>query len=225
MNRLFLLSPARCSGLRARCLLRKNSRSDLARRLSGSGIPLGEIFSFLSALYFRGKLAYAEAFARPPGRSRGVLVITPTVGLVPPDAIIRAADLRRFGRAPIDLKNRRYCTALRQSAKALAGGLATDCEVILLGSIASRKYLNLLTPIFGSRLRVPVDFIGRGDMSRGGLLLRSVRENRELSYIEVAALNESPNGKRPSSFISRSRQVENCKRRTGVGPRHLPQRR
>ena len=193
MNRLFLLSPAQCSGLRARCLLRKNGRSERAQRLSGSGIPLGELFSFLSALYFRGKLAYAEAFARPPGKSPGILVITPTIGLVPPDTIIRSADLRRFGRAPIDLKNRRYCATLRQSANALAGNVAADCEVILLGSIASGKYLTLLAPIFGSRLRVPVDCIGRGDMSRGGLLLRAVRENHELPYIEVAALVESLN--------------------------------
>ena len=64
-----------------------------------------------------------------------------------------------------------------------ANGLADDCEVILLGTIASGTYLDLLMPILGSRLRVPVDFIGRGDMSRGGLLLRAVRENRELGYI------------------------------------------
>ena len=211
MNRLFLLSPAQCSGLRARCLLRKNSRSELAQHLSGSGMPLGEIFSFLSALYFRGKLAYSKAFARPPDKIPGIFVITPTIGLVPPDAIVQAADLRRFGRAPIDLKNRRYCATLRQSASVLAGGLAADCEVILLGSIATGKYLDLLAPILGNRLRVPVDFIGRGDMSRGGLLLRSVRENRELPYIEVTALIESSNGKHPSSFISRYRQVENCK--------------
>lgn len=193
MNRLFLLSPARCNGLRARCLLRKNSRSDLARRLSGSGIRLGELFSFLSALYFRGKLAYAEAFAQPPDKSPGIFIITPSVGLVPPAAIIQAADLRRFGRADINLKNRRYCAMLRRSANELANGIAADCEVILLGSIASGKYLDLLAPVFGSRLRVPVDFIGRGDMSRGGLLLRSVRENRELAYIEVATLFESSN--------------------------------
>src|SRR5262249_48256871 len=197
-----LLSPAQCSGLRARCLLRKNSRSELAQRLSGSGAPLGEIFSFLSALYFRGKLAYAKAFALPPDKSPGILIITPTVGLMPPDAVIQATDLRRFGRTPIDLKNRRYCAALRQSAEALANGLATDCEVILLGSIASGKYLDLLAPIFSSRLRVPVDFIGRGAMSRGGLLLRSVREKYELTYIEVAALAAPSNRRMPRQMSS-----------------------
>jgi len=187
MNRLFLLSPAQCGGRRARCLLRKNSPSDLARRLAADGVPLGALFTFLSALYFRGKLAYAEAFARPPEKIPGVLIITPSAGLAPPDAIVRPADLRRFGRSPIDVKNLRYCAALRQSAGALAESLARDCEVVLLGSIASAKYLSLLAPIFGSRLRVPADFIGRGDMSRGGLLLRCVREKRELAYIDAAA--------------------------------------
>jgi hypothetical protein len=62
MNRVFVLSPANCNGVRAQWLLRKNSRSDLAQRLRNPGAPLGEVFSFLSALYFRGKLAYAQAF-------------------------------------------------------------------------------------------------------------------------------------------------------------------
>ena len=89
MNRVFLLSPANCNGLRARWVLRKNSRSDLARRLRGTGVPLGEVFSFLSALYFRGKLAYAHAFARPPLDCPGILIITPTSGLMPHDTLIR----------------------------------------------------------------------------------------------------------------------------------------
>ena len=59
---------------------------------------------------------------------------------------------------------------------------------MLLGSIASSKYLSLLLPIFGARLRVPAQFIGLGDMSRGGLLLRCVREQRELDYIAVSEI-------------------------------------
>jgi hypothetical protein len=102
--------------------------------------------------------------------------------------MIHLAKLRGFGRAPIHLKNRRYCAALRLSAKTLAQNIAADCEVILLGSIASGKYLTILAPIFASRLRVPAEFVGRGDMSRGGLLLRCVRETRELDYIDTANL-------------------------------------
>jgi hypothetical protein len=192
MTRVFLLSPANCNGLRARWLLRKNSRSDLAQRLRGSpGVPLGEVFSFLSALYFRGKLAYAQAFAQPPDDCPGILIITPTAGLVPHDTLIRLPKLRGFGRVPIHLKNGLYCSSLRRTAKKLAVEIGSDCEVILLGSLASRKYLEILSPIFGERLRAPAEFIGRGDMSRGGLLLRCVRENRQLHYIDTAVVSAS----------------------------------
>lgn len=187
MKRVFLLSPANCNGLRAQWVLRKNSRSDLARRLRQEGVPLGEVFSFLSALYFRGKLAYAQTYAEPPPNCPGILIITPTAGLVPHDAVIRTAKLRGFSRGRIHLKSARYCSALRQSARKLASQLGSDCELILLGSLATGKYLDILEPVFGSRLRVPEEFIGRGDMSRGGLLLRCVRTNQQLGYIDAAA--------------------------------------
>jgi hypothetical protein len=187
MNRVFVLSPANCNGLRAQWVLRKNSRLDLAQRLRSSGAPLGEVFSFLSALYFRGKLAYASAFACPPSDCGGIFIITPSAGLVPHDTVIRHPRLRGFGRVPIHVKNRLYCSALRRSAQKLAEETTSDCEVILLGSIASGKYLDILSPIFGSRLRFPAEFIGLGDMSRGGLLLRCVKQNSELEYIDAAA--------------------------------------
>jgi hypothetical protein len=60
MNRVFVLSPANCNGVRARCLLRKSSSSKLAKCLRGSGVPLSEVFSFVSSLYFRGKISYAR---------------------------------------------------------------------------------------------------------------------------------------------------------------------
>jgi hypothetical protein len=210
MNRVFILSPANCNGLRAHWLLRKNSQSDLTQRLRSPGAPLGEVFTFLSALYFRGKLAYAEAFARPPFESPGIFIITPTAGLVPHDTLIQLPHLRRFGRVPIHLKNQVYCSALRRSAKKLAGSVGSDCEVVLLGSLASRKYLEILSPIFGTRLVVPVEFIGLGDMSRGGLLLRSVQENRELNYVDgtvLAAQSKSARDKmRTRSYVHRQRQ-------------------
>jgi hypothetical protein len=161
----------------------------LAQRLrSPEGAPLGEVYTFMSALYFRGKLSYARAFARPPASGQGVFIITPTAGLLPHDAMIRISRLRGFSRVPISLKNRRYRSALLRAVKQLAGELGDECEVILLGSIASRKYLNILTGVLGDRLRVPVEFIGRGDMSRGALLLRCVKENRELDYVPVSQL-------------------------------------
>lgn len=191
MNRVFLLSPANCNGVRAGWILRPGARSDLARRLrTPEGASLAEVFSFLSALYFRGKLAYARAFAQPPGPSPGVLLITPSAGLMPDSASVRLSRLRGFSRVPISIKNRRYRSALLRGVKQLAREIGPDCEVVLLGSIATGKYLDILNQAFGEQLRVPAEFVGLGDMSRGALLLRCVNEQRELNYITVAAASE-----------------------------------
>lgn len=191
MNRVFLLSPANCNGVRAGWILRPGARSDLARRLrTPEGASLAEVFSFLSALYFRGKLAYARAFAQPPGPSPGVLLITPSAGLMPDSASVRLSRLRGFSRVPISIKNRRYRSALLRGVKQLAREIGPDCEVVLLGSIATGKYLDILNQAFGEQLRVPAEFVGLGDMSRGALLLRCVKEQRELNYITVAAASE-----------------------------------
>ncbi|HJU62281.1 MAG TPA: hypothetical protein VJ864_09560 [Candidatus Binatia bacterium] len=209
MNRVFILSPANCNGLRAQWLLRKNSQSALAQRLRGAGAPLGEVFTFLSALYFRGKLTYARAFSRPPSDCPGIFIITPTAGLVPHDTVIQLPNLRRFGRVPIHLKNQVYCSSLRRSAKKLASVVGVDCEVVLLGSVASGKYLEILSPIFGTRLVVPAEFIGLGDMSRGGLLLRYVQENRELNYVDGTVLTaqgkSAPDKVRTRSYFPSAR--------------------
>ncbi|MBI4526487.1 MAG: hypothetical protein HY695_22030 [Deltaproteobacteria bacterium] len=187
MNRVFILSPANCNGERARWILKADARSEVARRLrSGEGAPLGEVFSFLSALYFRGKLAYARAFARPPASGAGVLVITPNQGLLAHDLSIRLPNLRGFSRVAIRKDNPLYRRPLVRSVKKLAAEIGPDCEVILLGSIATGKYLEILAAVLGEQLRVPAEFIGRGDMSRGALLLRYVQEQRELEYIGVA---------------------------------------
>jgi hypothetical protein len=189
MNRVFLLSPANCNGERARWVLKKDGRSDLAQRLrTPEGAPLGEVFSFLSALYFRGKLAYARAFARPPLDRDGVLIITPTAGLVPHDASIQLSRLRGFARVPINKKHPLYRRCLLRDAKKLADEIGPDCDVVLLGSIASGKYLDILTVAVGERLHVPAEFVGLGDMSRGALLLRCVQEKRELTYVPAASL-------------------------------------
>lgn len=188
-KRVFILSPANCNGKRARWLLKKDARSEIARRLrAGGGVPLGEVFTYLSALYFRGKLAYARAFAPAAANGRGVLVITSSAGLLAHDAAVGLAALRTFARVAIGKKSRRYRRALARSAAALAEEIGPDGEVILLGSIASGKYLDILTAVFGARLRVPGDFVGMGDMQRGALLLRCVREARELEYIAASDL-------------------------------------
>ena len=192
MNRVFLLSPANCNGVRAQWVLKKSARSDLALRLRGAeGVPLGEVFSFFSALYFRGKLAYARTFARLPANGHGVLIIMPMAGLLPHDTAVQFSRLRGFARVPIHKKHQLYRRSLLRTARALAADMPPDCEIILLGSIASGKYLEILTHVLGDRLRVPADFIGLGDMSRGGLLLRCVRKQRELEYISAVGVFSS----------------------------------
>ena len=118
-HRVFLLSPASCAGARGQLLLRRDADFALAQRLRGDGAPLGEVFSFVSSLYFRGKLAYARRFAAPPPECPGVLVITADRGLVDPELTVTQRDLRGFSRVPIDADNGRYAKPLRSAAQKL----------------------------------------------------------------------------------------------------------
>jgi hypothetical protein len=190
-SRVFLLSPANCGGIRARMMISPNAGFDLAWQLqSAAGAPLGDVFSFVSGLYFRGKLAYARRFARPPDPSEpvaagGVLVITPNAGLRSADTPVTIDSFRGFAEVEIDLRNVKYRAPLEQGARALLSAIGTECEVVLLGSVASAKYVDLLLPIFGERLMFPPDFVGRGDMSRGGLMLRCAAAGVELPYMPI----------------------------------------
>jgi hypothetical protein len=191
--RFFLLSPASCSGNRAR-LLRSTSSLDLVTRLrSAEGAPIGEVFAFISQLYFRGKLAYGRAFARVPAEKAGngapgdgVLVITTSRGLVPWQLRITHETLLEFASIELCPGNAAYRKPLEPTARVLAARLGAEDEVVLLGSIATDKYVSVLLEVFGSHLRFPKEFVGRGDMSRGGLMLQRVREARELEYVPLA---------------------------------------
>jgi hypothetical protein len=186
---VFLLSPAHCGGLRSHLLLGADARCDLAQRLRLTpGAPLGEVMAFLSGLYFRGKLSYARAFARPPADCPGVLVITPHAGLREADAPVTAQELRRAAAVDIRADNPRYRGPLTRTGLALSDRLGPDADVVLLGSVATDKYLDVLAPVFGDRLRFPAEFLGRGDMSRGALMLRCVRAGRELEYLRAPVL-------------------------------------
>lgn len=175
----------------------------------GGMVTLGEAFSFMSGLYFRGKLAYARAFAHPPGGLPGVYVITSNRGLLPVDTIITAEELGSFSGAPIDPQNKAYSEPLVRTALALAGASPGDCAIVLLGSVASGKYTDHLLPIFGRNLQFPLEFVGRGDMSRGGLLLRSAAANQMLNHVPVAGA--LLRGKRPPKLIpvKTDRRTEN----------------
>jgi hypothetical protein len=145
------------------------------------------VFSFVSGIYFRGKLAYARRFACPPAGTDGVLVITPTRGLRPAQERISRACLREFATASIDESDARYRDPLARDAFALADACGSRCDVVLLGSIATRKYVAVLHDAFGGRLRCPSAFVGLGDKRRAGLLLRAVHEHRELDYMAIAS--------------------------------------
>ena len=173
-------------------MLSERAQFDLAIRLrSKSGVAIGEVFAFVSGLYFRGKLAYATRFANPPEpgaeiAGSGALVITPTAGLRSVETLVTADALRSFAGVDIAANDPRYRRPLVASARALAAEIGEDCDVVLLGSIASAKYVDVLTEVFGDRLTFPIDFVGRGDMSRGGLLLRCADAGEELPYVPVA---------------------------------------
>ena len=189
-GRVFLLSPANCNGPRAKMVLSERAHFDLAVRLRGEGAALGEVFAFVSGLYFKGKLAYALTFAQPPDpgsdiTGSGALVITPSAGLRPAETVVTADALRTFAGIDIAKNDPRYRKPLVASARALHDEIGRECDVVLLGSIASQKYVDVLSEVFGDRLRFPIEFVGRGDMSRGGLLLRCVRAGEELTYVAV----------------------------------------
>ena len=200
-SHIFLLSPAFAGGKRGELLLRDEAQFALAKRLrSAEGAPLGDVFSFLSGLYFRGKMAYVRRFSSPPDGLPGALVITPTRGLVPPESLITVDILREFKGGAVELGNPGYRNPLETHARALAEH-APDTGVVLLGSIASGKYVDILADIFGERLVFPAAFVGRGDMSRGGLMLRATESGEELEYVPI--LGAKRHGARPPKLEPR----------------------
>jgi hypothetical protein len=201
-HRIFLLSPAYAGGRRAQMILSERAQFELAQKLrSEAGATIAEVFTFLSGLYFRGKIAYANAFACTSNGDCGVFVITPTRGLVDARSTITLSDLREFASVEIDEEDSRYRKPLEKSVRRLAKDLSPDCDIVLLGSIATGKYVDVFLNHFDKRLRFPAEFVGRGDMSRGGLLLRCAVDRTELEYISVtgAVLN----GKRPPKLAPR----------------------
>jgi hypothetical protein len=192
--RIFLLSPARCDGRRAKALLNPSAQFPLAQQLrQPDGAPLGDVFAFLSGLYFRGKLTYARAFAAAPTGT--IRIITTNRGLLPPDARVRPNDLEEFSRVDLGSAGDEFERPLLRDAECLDRDAPAETAVVLLGSIATNKYVSPLLRVFEDGLLFPRDFIGRGDMSRGGLMLRHASQGTELDYIPV--MNAVRHGKRP----------------------------
>ena len=205
-RQVFLLSPAHCGGKRAGYLLNENAQFALARQFhSPQAASLGEVFSFLSGLYFRGKLAYAARFANPPRGTGPAYVITSNRGLLPPETPVTPPDLRAFGATDISADDPGYRRPLERDARVLLDACRAcrpACRFVLLGSVATGKYVDVLAEVFGERLVFPSDFAGRGDMSRGGLMLRCVDAGEELAYVSV--LGATRRGQRPPKLAPRT---------------------
>jgi hypothetical protein len=187
-ERIFLLSPARFGGPRTTMLLREAAEFDLSLRLRQGTATLGEVYSFISGLYFRGKLTYATAFG-------SALVIAPGRGLIPPESLVDADELKRIGNVPVEEDHPPFRDPLLATAQEVLRAAGPRTEFVLLGSIATEKYTGPLLQVLGEQLLFPKEFVGRGDMSRGGLMLRSARSGEELAYVSLRGA--SLRGRRP----------------------------
>lgn len=183
-------------------LYRPRARFELAQRLQrGGSAPLGEVFTFLSGLYFRGKVAYARAFAQCERGRCAIWVITSNLGLVNVDEPFSLKQLQQLSEVDIDHEDPRYRKPLERDAQKIKKQFP-DAEIVLLGSISTKKYVDCLLEVFGPQLKFPAEFVGRGDMSRGGLLLRCAVDRQELTYVPVQ--NATRRGKRPPKLTPRS---------------------
>ena len=197
-HRIFLLSPANLRGKRSKLLSRQDADFDLAIRVREGAATLGEALTFISGLYFRGKFSYAQTFAAPPPGIAGAFVITAARGLVSLDAPVTLEYLEQIAGVPIDMEDPRYRLPLEQDCKRLKEISGPECGFVLLGSVATSKYLEPLFSIFGDRLFFPEEFAGRGNLSRGGLMLRCARAGAELAYAPLGNLTR--HGPRPSKL-------------------------
>jgi len=186
--RIFLLSPANLSGRRGAMLFSPSAKFPLASELrTPEGAALGELFSFVSGLYFRGKLEYARTFGRATAGLLGAYVISAGGGLCTADERLTLERLRGWSRVAIHHDNPHFTVPLQRHASALLERCTPGTQFVLLGSVASDKYVQPLLDVFGTALLFPQQFAGLGDMSRGALLLRAAREQQELDYTSVAA--------------------------------------
>ena len=213
--RIFLLSPANASGVNGQRLLGACGESDLALRLRRCGALLGEIYRFISRLYFRGKLDYAEKFQNPPRGIAGVQIIT-GAGLMLPETVVTLSDLRRISSTAIDAENAHYRLPLDSDLLRLREAAGNETEIILLGSVATFKYITPITEVFGERLLFPRDFLGLGDMSRGSMLLRCCTQGLELEYLPVETIQRSV--RKSASRKADEDAVRNISQRSGNAP-------
>jgi hypothetical protein len=202
---IFLLSPANIAGIRARFVMREGADLEMAVRLRQHGVSLGELFSFISGVYFRGKLAYARTFCDVPPDIGGALVITSSGGLVSPDEIMTLERLQEISSDNLDPTDRLYRMPLERDAQSLARTCGRSSKIVILGSIATPKYVEPLLTVFGEQLMFPAEFVGRGDMSRGGLMLRRAQSGEPLTYVPL--LGATRHGPKPPKLAPLPRKL------------------
>jgi hypothetical protein len=95
------------------------------------------------------------------------------------------AQLQRITATRVDPANPHYRKPLDRDLLRIKALLDVDAQIVLLGSIATPKYVLPLLEILGERLLFPKDFVGRGDMSRGGLLLACCSQDSPLEYVPI----------------------------------------
>jgi hypothetical protein len=185
---VFLISPANLAGKRGKMIMNPEASFELARTLHGqAGAPLGEVFAFVSGLYFRGKLTYAARFGHAEQGRESSFVMTAGGGLCSPAERVTLARLRGWQGVSVDEHNPHFTAPLQRHSSLLLDAYDASTRFVLLGSVASKKYVVPLLEVFGARLFFPEQFAGLGDMSRGSLLLRAVRENQELAYAPITS--------------------------------------
>lgn len=181
---IFLLSPANLNGKRGKMLFNPEARFDLAEALrSREGAALGDVYTFVSGLYFRGKIAYASQFGG--SAPSAIWVITPGGGLCQPSERVTLPRLQGWQRVLVSEHNPHFTAPLVRHVSELSDAVSAETNFVLLGSIGSNKYVVPLLELLGPRLYYPTQFAGLGDMSRGALLLRCVREGTELEYAPI----------------------------------------
>lgn len=158
---------------------------ELARRLRGDGAPLAEVFTFVSGLYFRGKVAYARRFAHSAEGKPSSFVMTAGGGLCGLDEIVTLGRLEGWQKVTVSERNPHFTAPLQRHVSELLDQQDAETRFVLLGSVASNKYVAPLREILGERLLFPERFAGLGDMARGALLLSAVEDERELAYAPV----------------------------------------
>lgn len=130
------------------------------------------------------------------------------MGLFDPEETVTCDQVYEMAAGRIDADDEHYRIPFDLACRSLFDKIQDSCDIVLLGSIATPKYVEPLLKVFGERLLFPVEFVGRGDMSRGGLMLRAAEAQTELEYAPV--LNAIRHGARPPKLspLMRSRRAQ-----------------